>query len=38
MIDVDLLAATNVTYLVGQSLIVADHLGAIVNVGSRGVM
>ncbi|MCR2784597.1 MULTISPECIES: SDR family oxidoreductase [unclassified Microbacterium] len=36
MIDVDLLAATNVTYLVAQSLIAADRPGAIVNVGSRG--
>jgi len=36
MVDVDLLAAANVTYLVANALIDAGAPGAIVNVGSRG--
>jgi NAD(P)-dependent dehydrogenase (short-subunit alcohol dehydrogenase family) len=36
MIDVDLLAAANLTYLVARSLISAGSPGVVVNVGSRG--
>lgn len=36
MIDVDLLAVANVTYLVADALITAERPGTVVNVGSRG--
>lgn len=36
MVDVDLIAAANVTYLVARSLMSAGASGAIVNIGSRG--
>ncbi|MFD5225936.1 SDR family NAD(P)-dependent oxidoreductase [Microbacterium sp. NPDC058342] len=36
MLDVDLLAAANMTFLVANALIAAGRPGAIVNVGSRG--
>ncbi|MGN6753650.1 MAG: SDR family NAD(P)-dependent oxidoreductase [Intrasporangium sp.] len=36
MIDVDLIAAANLTYLVAHSLISAGEPGVIVNIGSRG--
>lgn len=36
MIDVDLLAAANMTYLVANALIDAGRPGTIVNIGSRG--
>lgn len=38
MIDVDLIAAANVTYLVADALIAGGLPGAIVNVGSRGAV
>ncbi len=38
MIDVDLLAAANMSYLMSNALIVAGAPGAIVNVGSRGAV
>ncbi|MFF7291680.1 SDR family NAD(P)-dependent oxidoreductase [Microbacterium sp. NPDC008134] len=38
MLDVDLLAAANVSYLVANALIRADASGSIVNVGSRGAV
>jgi NAD(P)-dependent dehydrogenase (short-subunit alcohol dehydrogenase family) len=36
MIDVDLIAAANVTYLVARQIIARDVPGVIVNIGSRG--
>lgn len=36
MIDVDLIAAANVTYLVARQLIAREAPGVIVNIGSRG--
>lgn len=38
MIDVDLLAAANMTFLVSRMLIEAGRPGAVVNVGSRGAV